>query len=75
MDKSDWDNAMSHLEKYKDSAYIKEANEIVKNYFTENSQKGCILKENEYYKRDKEEYDKYIEDFISDLKELFEING
>jgi hypothetical protein len=31
------------------------------------------LRENQNYKKDKKEYDSYIAEFISDLKEIFNI--
>lgn len=75
MDINDWQNAKEHFNNYGNSDYIKSAKNIVRQYFSEATQKGIIrLKENEYYQRNGSEFDGYINNFISDLKELFEAN-
>lgn len=74
MDENDWENAQAHYELQKDHNYIKSAVTIVKNYFSKDTELGIIrLQENESYKRDKVEFDSYMSNFISDLKELFRI--
>lgn len=74
MDENDWKNAKDHFDSEKNQYYIRSATEIVKGYFGSPIDSGIIrLKENESYKRAKDEFDSYIADFIGDLKELFSI--
>ena len=75
MDINDWQNAKEHYKKQENSDYINRAKDIILQYFSEATQKGIIrLKENEYYRRNSNEFDGYINNFISDLKELFKAN-
>lgn len=74
MDKTDWENAKHHLSINQDADYIKSALDIINNFFSEIDHLGTIrLRENKLYQRDKVEYDKYLKDFINDLKELFKL--
>lgn len=74
MDESDWENAKSHFDAEKAQNYIRSAIEIVEMYFSSPNDLGVIrLKENEAYRRAKDEFDTYVADFIGDLKEMFNI--
>lgn len=74
MDEGDWMNAEKHFEAEKEQAYIMSASEIAKQYFSKTNDLGIIrLKENELYRRGKDEFDTYIHDFINDLKDMFKI--
>lgn len=74
MDESDWINAGKHFEAEREQAYIVSASEIVKHYFSKTNDLGILrLKENELYRRGKEEFDTYIQDFLNDLKDMFKL--
>lgn len=74
MDELDWKNAKHQFEESKNTNVISESIKIVSKYFISESQMGIVrLRENQNYKKDKKEYDSYIAEFISDLKEIFNI--
>jgi hypothetical protein len=74
MDELDWKNAKHQFEESKNTNVINESIKIVSKYFISESQMGIVrLRENQNYKKDKKEYDSYIAEFISDLKEIFNI--
>jgi len=71
MSEGDWDNARKHYEAHKYLQYVQKAASIRKEYFSADTDLGVIrLKENVNYQNDRSELDKYIDDFLSDLKEL-----
>jgi hypothetical protein len=75
MDKNDWEIAKSHYEDEKNSDYIISAKEITKEYFASPASLGIIrLKENQLYIKYQADFNLYIDDFISDLKSLFNIS-
>lgn len=72
MDENDWKNSKLQLEELHDSSVIIESIRIVSEYFISETHMGIIrLKENQYYKRDQKEFDSYLEQFLVDLKDLF----
>lgn len=72
MDQSDWKNAEHHLSHNQTAEYIHSSQDIILKFFSDKDNLGIIrLRENKLYQRDKDEYDKYLPDFISDLKDLF----
>ena len=74
MDEEDWKNAEHHFSLGKDFEYIKSAQNIVSNNFSNKDNMGIIrLQESKLYQRFKTEYDSYIMNFIGDLKTLFDI--
>jgi hypothetical protein len=74
MDQADWENAEHHLSINPTSVYIQSSQNIIATFFSNKDNLGIIrLRENMLYQRDKDEYDKYIQDFISDLKDLFNL--
>jgi hypothetical protein len=74
MDQADWENAEHHLSINPTSEYIRSSQNIIATFFSNKDNLGIIrLRENKLYQRDKDEYDKYIQDFISDLKDLFNL--
>lgn len=74
MDEDDWNNAKKHFDEEKDQFYIKSAIEIVRKYFNQPASMGITrLKENELYKRGKEQYNSFIDNFLSDIKEMFSL--
>jgi hypothetical protein len=72
MDQTDWENAGHHLSANQDVEYIQSSRDIITKFFVGKDDLGIIrLRENKLYQRDKDEYDKYLQYFISDLKDLF----
>ena len=72
MDSLDWSNSKLQKKFLLGKTVFCEAQSIIEECFTEESLIGIIrLKENKLYYRDKEVFDQYINNFISDLRELF----
>ncbi len=72
MEEHDWNNAKEHHELHKEQEYLRKAIEIRRNNFSKRSDLGLIrLRESESYRRNREIYDSYLEDFIQDLADLF----
>jgi hypothetical protein len=72
MDQADWENAEHHLSLNQTAEYFQSSQDIITKFFSNKDNLGIIrLRENKLYQRDKDVYDKYIPDFINDLKDLF----
>ena len=72
MSEEDWEVAKSLIKKKDEDERIRPSQNIVEEFFSDEIFFGIIrLKENEIYKRNQMQFDKYISDFILDLKELF----
>ncbi len=72
MREADWETAIQHVELDGNADYVKNAANLQRNYFTDDTSLGVIrLKENEEYRRHREEFDGYIADFLADMEEIF----
>jgi hypothetical protein len=72
MTEEDWRNAKEHFANDKNESYMTKTIEIQKNLFSTDENLGIIrIKENVSYKNNIKHFDKYIPEFINDLKELF----
>lgn len=72
MDENDWENANTQLHQMKSSNLLNRIQELINKYFSSSNDLGILrIKETILYQNNKREFDKYINDFINDLKELF----
>ncbi len=72
MNEADWDIARKHLAAQKGRPYLEKTIAIRKDNFELSSARGSIrLRENVSYRTDKSTYDAYLDNFLSDLSELF----
>ncbi len=72
MGEHDWNNAKEHQEVHGQQEYLRKTTDIRRNNFSKRSDLGLIrLRESESYRRNREVYDSYLEDFIRDLADLF----
>lgn len=72
MRESDWETAARHVTLDGDANYLKNAAKLQRSHFKDATSLGVIrLKENEGYRRHRDEFDGYISDFLDDLAELF----
>jgi len=72
MDENDWANAKEHLKSEQEEPYIQSSIELAKEFFSHDVAMGFIrLKENSAYQKDATIFNDYLDDFKSDLMELF----
>lgn len=72
MDEADWITAVQQREYFQGKKIFIESNKIVRQFFDSETSKGIIrIKENELFQRRKNLFNKDIENFMKDLKELF----
>ena len=71
----DWDAASEHLGDHSNEEYVVEAKRVCGAFFGDATEMGVIrIKENERYQTQRAEYDAYIEPFLEDLSDLFELD-
>src|SRR5690554_1875716 len=72
MREADWESAARHVMQDNDTKYLKNAAQYQRSYFGANTSLGILrLKENEGYRRRRNEFDQYIPDILADIAELF----
>ncbi len=74
MDENDWNNATKQLNDMKSTDLLNRLQTIINNHFSSTSDLGILrLKETILYQNRKTDFDNYLNDFINDLKDLFEL--
>ena len=72
MREDDWQTAEKHVALDGNADYVKNAAKLHRRHFSDETSEGTILlKEIEGYRRRRDEFDGYIDDFLDDLRELF----
>lgn len=74
MREEDWATAEEHRKRDGGEAYLRKAALYRRNYFDDDTGDGILrLKENEGYKKVREQFEQYIPHFLDDLRELFPV--
>jgi hypothetical protein len=72
MREDDWQTAENHVALDGEADYVRNAATLQRRHFSDDTSAGVIrLMENEGYRRHRDEFDGYIDDFLIDLCELF----
>lgn len=72
MGEKDWVTAREHCAAHAGRPYMTKAAEIRRSDFSVRTSPGLLrLRENEAYRRERDQYDKYLDTFIEDLAALF----
>ena len=72
MREADWKNAKEHTWAHREKAYLKNAKEIQKEYFSEKDRLGFLrMREYQAYTKDRGIYEPHIDKVVEDMTDLF----
>lgn len=76
MREEDWRSSEQHWERDRDEIYLRQAAHFRRDYFEDDTSEGILrLKENEGYRKNREQFEQYIPYILGDLRELFPVEN